>query len=143
MRAVLLALALAMPAAAVAETLVAARTLRPATVIGPGDIALIDEVHPGALSDPRAVIGLEARIALFAGRPIRPGDIGPAALVERNGIVTLVFRRGALAIAAEGRALDRGAVGDPVRVMNLASRTTITGVVAPDGRVHVVGSAAP
>lgn len=143
MRALAVALALLMPATAVAETLVAARTLRPATVIGPGDLAVIDEVHPGALRDPGEVLGLEARVALYAGRPIRPGDVGPAALVERNGIVTLVFHRGALAIATDGRALERGAAGEAVRVMNLSSRTTVTGVIAPDGRVHVAGSAAP
>lgn len=133
--AVLLAAALAAPATA--ETLVAARTLRAATLIGPADVVLIAEAHPGALTSPDEAIGLEARVALYAGRPIRPGDVGPAAVVERNGIVVLVYRRGGLSIFTEGRALGRGAPGEMIRVMNLSSRTTVSGLVAPDGSVLV------
>ena len=125
---------------AAADTLVATRTIRPATPIGPADVALVAEVHPGALSDPADVLGMEARVALYPGRPIRPGDVGPAAVVERNGIVPLVFRRGGLTILAEGRALGRGAPGETVRVMNLSSRSTVSGVIGADGSVHVAGS---
>ncbi len=124
----------------VAETLVATRTIRPATLIGLADVALVPETHPGALSDPDAVLGKEARVALYPGRPIRPGDVGPAAVVERNGIVPLIYRRGGLIIHAEGRALGRGAPGETVRVMNLSSRSTVSGVIGADGTVHVAGS---
>ncbi|MGY6410064.1 MAG: flagellar basal body P-ring formation chaperone FlgA [Alkalilacustris sp.] len=135
-----LAGALAPAPPVLAETLVATRTIRPATPIGPADIALVPERHAGALSDPSEVLGMEARVALYPGRPIRPGDVGPAAVVERNGIVPLVFRRGGLTILAEGRALGRGAPGETVRVMNLSSRSTVSGVIASDGSVHVAGS---
>ena len=132
-----LALVLALAAPATAETLVAARTLRPATLIGPADVVVIAEAHPGALTSAADAVGLEARVALYAGRPIRPGDVGPAAVVERNGIVTLVYHRGGLTIVTEGRALGRGAPGDAIRVMNLTSRSTVTGRVADDGTVRV------
>jgi flagella basal body P-ring formation protein FlgA len=51
--------------------------------------------------------------------------------------VSLVYRRGPLSILAEGRALGRGGVGDSVRVINIASRATVTGLVAPDGTLTV------
>ena len=142
---VVLALAITVAPAppALSETLVATRTIRPATPIDPADVTLIPENHPGALSDPDAILGQEARVALYPGRPIRPGDIGPAAVVERNAIVALKFRRGGLTILAEGRALGRGAPGETVRVMNLASRSTVNGIIGPDGTVHVAGSARP
>ncbi len=127
----------ALPAAA--ETLVATRTIRAQAIIEPQDLTFAAIATPGALDDPSEVVGMEARIVLYAGRPIRPGDIGPPAIVERNQIVALVFRNGTLTIAAEGRALGRGGVGDMVRVMNLASRNTITGIVEPDGFVSVSG----
>lgn len=122
---------------ATAETLVAARTIRALSVLMPEDLAVIADEVPGALSDPGAAVGLEARTMLYQGRPIRPEDIGPPALVERNGLVVLVFRRGGLTITAEGRALGRGGAGDRVRVLNLSSRTAVTGTVDPDGRVSV------
>ncbi|MBK5928480.1 flagellar basal body P-ring formation chaperone FlgA [Rhodobaculum claviforme] len=139
--ALIAALATGLPAPA--ETLVAARTIRATTLIEPGDVVVVPEVHPGALSHADEAVGLEARVALYPGRPIRPGDLGPAAVVERNGIVPLIFRRAGLTIFAEGRALGRGAPGEMVRVMNLSSRTTVSGMIDPEGRVHVSGSARP
>ena len=77
---------------------------------------------------------------IYAGRPVREADLAPPALVERNQIVTLRFRRGGLAISAEGRAMGRAAEGESVRAVNLGSRLTVSGTVAADGSVHVIGS---
>ena len=136
-RPALLAL-LAAPAAA--DTVIAAHTLRAQSVIGADDLSSITAAVPGALTDPAQAIGREARVALYAGRPIQPGDIGPPALVDRNQLVSLIFRSGGLNILAEGRALARGGAGDTIRVMNTASHSTVTGVVAPDGTVVVGGA---
>jgi flagellar basal body P-ring formation protein FlgA len=132
---VVLLLALAAPASA--ESLVATRTIRAKTLVAPEDLALVSAELPGALTDPDQAIGLEARVAIYAGKPLRPGDLGPPTLVERNQLVTLVFLSGGLAISTEGRALARGSEGDAVRVMNLGSRSTVTGRVGPDGTVYV------
>jgi len=122
---------------AVGETIVAARTLRSHTIIGPKDVLLKDVVIDGAFEQVENVIGQEARVTLYAGRPIRFGDIGPAAIIERNQIVMLVYQRGSLRIAADARALGRGGVGDLIRVMNLTSRTTISGIIGADGVITV------
>lgn len=126
---------LAAPAAA--DTLVAARTIPSQSVIAGTDLALVAGTVPGALSDPSKAIGLETRVALYAGRPIRAGDLAPPALIERNALVTLSYRRGGLVIEAEGRALGRAALGELVQVMNLGSRSTLMGVVSGPGRVVV------
>ncbi|MBC7137574.1 MAG: flagellar basal body P-ring formation protein FlgA [Defluviimonas sp.] len=137
----LLTLALLMPATgAAAESLIAARTIRAQSLIAPADLALAEGEMPGGFSIPEQVLGLEARVAIYAGRPILARDVGPPALVERNQTVTLVYRRGPLIILAEGRALGRGGAGDSLRAMNIASRTTVTGRVAEDGTVLVDGS---
>jgi len=139
-RAVLLALVLAAgPGAALAETLVATRTIRPQAIIMPEDVAVSEAEIPGMFTKPADVVGQEARVAIFAGRPIGPSDIGPPALIDRNQIVLLTYRKGAITIVTEGRAMGRGGVGDLVRVMNLASRTTVSGHVAEDGTIRVIG----
>jgi flagellar basal body P-ring formation protein FlgA len=120
-----------------AESVVATRTLRAQTVIGPGDVAVVDTALAGALSDPAQAYGLETRVAIYAGRPVRPGDLGAPNLVQRNQIVTLVYMAGGLAISTEGRALEAGAASDTVRVMNLSSRTTVSGRIGPDGTIYV------
>lgn len=128
-------LTLAVPARG--ETLVAARTLRAQTVLGPEDVAVVDGAVPGTATDPAEVLGLETRVAIYQGRPIRAADLGPPAIVDRNQAVMLIYAAGPLTITAEGRALGRGGVGDRVKVMNIASRTTLSGVVAGDGTVRV------
>ncbi|MFN4099464.1 MAG: flagellar basal body P-ring formation chaperone FlgA [Pararhodobacter sp.] len=121
-----------------ADVLLAARTLRAGTQIGPGDVILTSDPAPlGTAQAPEEAIGLEARVTLYAGRPIPLASLGPPALVERNQMVTLVFLSGGLEIRADGRALERGAEGAAVRIMNLASRSTVTGTVTAAGTVSV------
>jgi flagella basal body P-ring formation protein FlgA len=122
---------------AAAATLVSARAIPAAGLIGPEDVRLVPGESPGALADPALAIGKEARVSLYPGRPIRAADLGPPALVHRNAVVTLGFRRGGIEILAQGRALDRGGEGDEVRVMNLTSRLIVTGRVMADGSVEV------
>ena len=131
----LVLLLVAAPAAA--DTLVATRTIRPATILAAEDVGIVDGETPGALSDPAAAIGLEARIILHAGRPIRPGDLGPPTIVERNQVVELAFQSGGLTIRTEGRALARGAAGDVIRVLTIGSRQTVSGRIRGDGVVDV------
>ena len=129
-----------LPSTLLAEVLTSTRVIRPDTIIEPQDIAVMTKGFPGAIQADEKIVGLETKNTLYPGRPIRARDVGPVALVKRNQHVKLVFRRGGLVIATEARALQRGAVGEFVRVMNLASRTTVSGQVAKDGSVIVAGS---
>ncbi|MHA6265437.1 flagellar basal body P-ring formation chaperone FlgA [uncultured Aliiroseovarius sp.] len=122
---------------AVADTVVAARNIRHNTVIAPSDLKLVATDMAGGFTSIEDVVGQEARVVLYAGRPVLANDIGPPALVERNQIVSLIYATGPLMILAEGRSLARAGVGDRIRVMNLMSRTTVTGSVAADGSVLV------
>jgi len=120
-----------------AEILVATRTVRSHEIITLEDVTIKDIDVPGALADPEDVVGKEARVILYAGRPIQPGDIGPVSAIERNQIIRLVYQRGGLRITVDARSLGRVGIGDSLRVMNLSSRTTVTGIVTADGTVTV------
>lgn len=135
-----LLLVLASTTSAHAQSVLAARTIRAQTVITAGDLVMSDETFNGAYTALEDVIGFEARVALYAGRPVRSGEVGPPALVERNQIVPLIYQAGGLVIAAEGRALGRAGLGETIRVMNLASRQTVSGRIRADGTI-VVGPA--
>lgn len=132
-----LLLMLCLPFPALADTVVASRTIRAQTVLEAGDVVLAAGEVGGALSDPAQAVGQEARVTLYAGRPIRSGDLGPPAVVERNQLVPLSYVSGPLAIVTEGRALARGGIGDSVNVMNLASRSIVIGRIGADGMVRV------
>lgn len=122
-----------------AESLVAVRTLPAMTVIAPEDIMLVDAKIPNALTEASPAIGRETKIAIYAGRPIRAADLSSPTVVERNGVVPLIYSEGPLNIRTEGRALARGTAGETIRIMNLSSRTTVSGRIGPDGSVYVGG----
>ena len=132
-----LALFMLLAAPLQAESLVATRLIRAGHVLAQDDVVISAQQVPGGATDAAQVTGLEARVAIYPGRAVRLADLGPAAVVERNDLVSLVFRRGALTIVTEGRALDRGAIGAMVQVMNLSSRQSVQGVVLHGGLVDV------
>lgn len=125
------------PALASAESLVATRLIRATDIIGPADIVMQATHIAGAATQPDHVIGLEARVAIYPGRPVRMADLGPAAVIERNEIVRMVYRNRGLMILSEGRALGRAGLGDPVTVMNLSSRQSVQAVASGYGLVEV------
>ena len=133
----LLILLLLLPLPVRADSLLAARTIRAQSVLTEGDVVLGPKEIIGAMTDPAEAIGLEARVTLYAGRPIRRSDLGPAAIVDRNQIVPLIFDRNGLRITTDGRSLARAGPGDTIRVMNLSSRSTLFGTVQPDGSIKV------
>jgi flagella basal body P-ring formation protein FlgA len=120
-----------------ADTVVASRSIRANAIITETDVVLSAAQMPNGFARIRDVVGQEARVVLYAGRPILLDDIGPPAIVTRNQIVRVQFQGTGLSITTEGRALERGAVGDRVRIMNLSSRATVFGQVQEDGSVQV------
>jgi flagellar basal body P-ring formation protein FlgA len=128
---------LLIPLPALAESLVATRTLRAHTTVTAEDVTLVEMEIDGAVTEAAQAIGLETRVAIYAGKPIHSADLGPRALVERNQIVALSYSAGSLNILTEGRALARGGIGETIEVMNLSSRSKVMGQIGPDGIVRV------
>lgn len=120
-----------------AEAVVATKTIRPGSVLSLTNVALDADADNAGVDDLSVVLGQEAKTTLFAGRPVQKGDFGPPAVIERNALVELAFIHNGLTILVEGRALGRGAPGDVVRVMNLASRRTVMGEILSSGQVLV------
>ncbi|NCO17383.1 MAG: flagellar basal body P-ring formation protein FlgA [Alphaproteobacteria bacterium] len=123
--------------AAAERTVVAARPIRAKAVIDAADLTVTPGATAGALSQPSDAVGMEARVAIYVGWPVRAADLAPPAVVERNALVTLLFTRGGLSIQTDGRALGRAGLGERVRVMNLDSRVTVTGLVTGPNLVEV------
>lgn len=123
--------------ASFADAVVPSRTIRANAIITETDVTLAAVETSNGYARLSDVVGQESRVVLFAGRPILFDDIGPPALVARNQIVEVRYVASGLSILAEGRALERGAVGDRIRIMNLSSRTTIIGQVIEDGSIRV------
>ncbi|MGI3169833.1 flagellar basal body P-ring formation chaperone FlgA [Pseudooceanicola sp. C21-150M6] len=120
-----------------AEIIVAARTIRPNTPLAASDLTAVEGHAPGAFTALSEIVGNESRTVLYAGHPILPADVGPLAVIDRNELVRLAYTSNGITIVTEGRALSRAGIDEFVRVMNLSSRTTVSGRVLPDGSVAV------
>jgi flagella basal body P-ring formation protein FlgA len=132
-----LVLAALLPATAMADSVVATRTIRAQSVITVEDLAMVPAEITGALTAADAAVGQEAKVTLFAGRAVRAADLVSPALIQRNQVVSVVYKIAGLTIRTDGRALERGGAGAVIKVMNLSSHLTVQGAIAPDGSVRV------
>lgn len=99
------------------------------------------EIGRDIITDRDLVVGLAARASLQPGRPIRAADLMKPELVTRNDTVTLVYEVPGVMITARGKAIEGGAEGDIVNVLNEQSKRTVQGVVTGPGRVTVSNKA--
>ncbi len=132
-----LVLAALFPCAAMADSVVATRTIKAQTIVTAQDLATVPADIIGALTATDAGVGLEAKVTLYAGRPVHAADLESPALIQRNQVVSVVYQVAGLTIRTDGRALERGGAGAVIKVMNLSSHMTVQGAVAPDGSVRV------
>lgn len=126
-----------LPSVALGDSLVATRVIKAQETLVADAVTLVAADIPGAVTDPAQALGQEARIAIYPGRAILAENLGPSAMIERNQIVTLTYQAAGLAIRTEGRALARGGAGEVIEVMNLTSKSKLTGRIWPDGTVTV------
>ena len=82
-------------------------------------------------------VGMQARRQLRAGQALRAADLAKPDLVQRDQSVTLIYETAGLYLTIRGKALDGGAEGDVVSVLNLQSKRTVSGIVVGRGQVAV------
>jgi flagella basal body P-ring formation protein FlgA len=100
------------------------------------------QIGSDTLTDPDQVIGLAARGAIDAGRTLRASELMKPELVQRNESVTLVYQAPGIMLAVRGKAIDSGAEGDMIDVVNAQSNRTVRGTIVGPGQVAVASMAA-
>lgn len=85
----------------------------------------------------KAVIGQAAKRQLRAGQTLREGDLVKPDIVARNEPVIILYQVPGIALTVRGKALEAGAQGDMVNVLNVQSQRNIQAVVVAPGRVAV------
>jgi flagella basal body P-ring formation protein FlgA len=130
----------------VTETVQAATLMRPINsgeIITAADVAAERrpkaEVGSYAISIKQAV-GLAAKHPLRSGHVLRAGDLTKPVVVQRNEAVTIVYEVPGILLTLRGKALEAGAVGDAIGVLNTQSNRTIQATVAGPGRVTIAAT---
>jgi len=113
-----------------AGSVVRASDLRPATVRA---AILRDDV----VRNPAQAIGLVLRHAIARGQPIPLGELHRPLAVVKNARVTMEIRMPDLTVVALGTALEGGAMGERIQVLNPTSRMQMEGEIIGIDRVLV------
>src|SRR5664279_4076392 len=134
-------LQLAGRAAATVDVVTVLRPIDRGTVLRDADVLV--ERHPRAeltrdmVSNRGQAIGFAARNALQPGRPLRAADLMKPELIQRNETVTIVYEVPGIVLTVRGKAVDGGAEGDVINVLNEQTKRTVQGVVVGPGRVTI------
>jgi len=100
------------------------------------------KVAADALGSTHDAIGFAVRSGVRAGTPLRRTDLMKPQMVHRDDTVTLVYEAPGILLTTRGKALESGAEGDVVNVLNLQSKRSIQGTVTGPNRVNILVSTA-
>jgi flagella basal body P-ring formation protein FlgA len=123
------------------KVLCASKGFRRGQIIGPGDVAMA--TMPLSKLKSRYFESMEEIVGMAARRTLRPGQIITAdvltrpAAVKRGSRVMIVAESPVITVRVPGQVEEKGAVGDFVRVKNLASHRVIIARVADSSTVKV------
>ena len=120
---------------------VLARKLESGTIIGLSDIDWLDvpedRLSDSTITDAQQLVGRELRHTTADNEPLRMNDVLPPRLVTRGSLVTMKIETPMMVITTQGKALQDGAMGEVVRVLNTQSNRMIEGTVDGSGSVRV------
>jgi len=126
---------------ALAEMVVAARTLERGEVLAPSDLSLvrrdIAHVQGRYMNEIDEAVGLRVKSAMRANAPLRKDYLERVPIVKSGQVVTIVVENEVVRITASGRAKGAGALGDTIMVQNLSSQREVAARVVDATTVRV------
>ncbi len=82
-------------------------------------------------------IGLQLRHQVSPGQPLATADLTHPEVVRRGANVLMLLDSPGILLTAQGQAMDSGAIGERIRVMNPVSRAVIEADIIGIDRVRV------
>lgn len=116
-------------------------TLKAGDVIGARDLDTIEmsekEIRQDMILKEEELVGMTPRRMTAPGKPLKTIDLEAPQVITRGDVVTMLFQSGAMTLTASGKAMEHGAKGDIIRVVNNSSKKTIEGLVTGDKEVTI------
>jgi flagella basal body P-ring formation protein FlgA len=129
------------------EVVVPLRRIASGEMVQPGDLTVARVramlVRGDVLMSPAQSAGLSARRALPPGMPVAVADLIKPTVVRQRASVIIELNTPGMTLTAQGTALDAGAMGDHVKVLNPNSRAVMDAEVIGEGRVRVAPGSTP
>jgi flagella basal body P-ring formation protein FlgA len=126
------------------EVPVLRKRMMPGEVIRETDIAWqdvrADRIARNVVLDPINLVGMSPRRPVRAEKPVLSSELRQPVLVPKNSLVTIRLQTARMVLTTRGRAMEQGAKGDVIRVVNTASNQIISASVTDSGIVAVIPS---
>lgn len=118
--------------------------LRRDSVISDADVVWrsfrVNQVPDDALDDPAAIIGLSPARTFTPGKPVLAVDLRAPTMVKKGAVIAMRLTTRNMRIAATGRALESGALGDIIQVRNTQSKLVVDAIVTGTEQVSVTNT---
>ncbi len=128
----------------VARVPVLARGAARGQVISDSDIELVDvplsSLPAGAIVDPGDLVGMSARRPLRPATVLRTRDVERPRIVTAKSSVVVTFSAPGLSIVMRAVALEDGALGDVINVMNPGSRRVVQAEVTGPNALSAIAT---
>ena len=123
------------------EVVVAVDLLTRGSVLSSSDVRLasvdLADLPHGYITDINDAAGKKLKRRLQPGAALTPAALEEPQIIKRGQRVTIVARSGRMEVRMAGKALDHGAVGKRIGVVNLSSKQKLEGVVTASGEVMI------
>jgi flagella basal body P-ring formation protein FlgA len=88
-------------------------------------------------------IGMQLKRALAAGQPLMVSELMRPSMVQKGAAVTMLLESPGITLSAQGQALESGAIGERIRVLNPVSRAVLEAEIIGPDRVRVAPNSMP
>ena len=117
------------------------RRLKTGDIIRPSDIRWVtmraDHITRNVITDAESLIGMTPMRIVPVGKIMRDGDVRRPRMVKKGSIVTMVLTTPHMVLTSKGRAMEHGARGDTIKIMNLKSKAMIEAEVTGASSVRI------
>jgi flagella basal body P-ring formation protein FlgA len=96
------------------------------------------QAQSDAVNDPAAAIGQAVRRTTRPGQLVATSDLTKPEIIGRNDPITLVYETPGIVLSIRAKALQAGADGDVIPVLNIQSNRVVQATVTGPGRVSVI-----
>jgi flagella basal body P-ring formation protein FlgA len=96
-----------------------------------------DRVNRNIITDADRIIGMTPTRTLVEGKAIMAGEVRAPRIIAKGALVIMQLTTPHMVLSSKGRAMEHGAKGDVIKVMNIQSKTVVEGEVSPSGTIVV------
>lgn len=101
----------------------------------------INAISRHVVTDARELVGRAARRPLRSGQPVMSSDVEKPIVISKGSLVTMTYDVPGMILTDTGRAMENGAIGDTINVLNPRSHRTVMATVISSNLVRLAPSA--